>query len=133
MIPNNRKYRHRRAMSGSGQKISAMVWEFAGEFIRLGETLEDKQNLLNAACSAWNIACNPPRARENLLKQYLKSYQSHNPNATDEQLSDIRSDMEKLVQNKLSLFPAIQKPIVGAQISRVAGEDRIDVVSARFE
>lgn len=120
-------------MSGSGQKISAMVWEFAGEFIRLGETLEDKQNLLNAACSAWNIACNPPRARENLLKQYLKSYQSHNPNATDEQLSDIRSDMEKLVQNKLSLFPATQKPIVGAHISRVAGKDRIDVVSARFE
>jgi len=110
-----------------------MAWEFAGEFIQLGETLEDKQNRLNAACSAWNIACNPPKAHKSLLNQYVKGYQSYNPDATDEQLSDIRSDMEKLIQNKLSLFPAVRKPIVGAQISRVAGQDRIDVVSARFE
>lgn len=132
MISKNRKHR-RGTLSGSTQKISAMVWEFAGEFIQLGQTLEDKQNRLNAACSAWNLACNPPKARKSFLNQYVKSYQSYHPDATDEQLSDIRSDMEKLIQNKLSLFPAVRKPILGAQMSRLAGQDRIDVVSARFE
>jgi monoamine oxidase len=113
--------------------MSEMVCDFAGEFIQWGETLEDKQNRLNAACSAWNIACNPPKARARLLAEYIKGYRSYNPDSTNEELSDIRSDMEKLVQKKLSLFPAIQKPIVGARISRVAGQDRIDVVSARIE
>ena len=133
MTPKSRKHRRKQARSGSTQKMSEMVCDFAGEFIQWGETLEDKQNRLNAACSAWNIACNPLRARKSLLNQYLKSYQSHNPDATDEELSDIRSDMEKLIQNKLFLFPAIEKPIVGARISRVAGQDRIDVASARIK
>jgi len=79
------------------------------------------------------MACNPPEARHRALNEYVKSYKSYNPDATNEQLSDIRRDMEKLMRNKLPLFPAIYKQIVGAQMSRVAGKDRIDVVSARFE
>ena len=31
------------------------MWKFAGEFIKSGKTLEEKQNRLNAACTAWNI------------------------------------------------------------------------------
>ena len=133
MTPKNEERGRKMVTSGPTRKVSEMIWEFAGEFIGLGETLEDKQNRLNAACRTWNMACNPLKTRESLLNQYVKSYQSYNPDATDEELSDIRSDMMKLIQNKLFLFPAVQKPIVGAQISRVAGQDRIDVVSARFE
>lgn len=119
--------------STSEPKISEMVCKFAGEFIRGGETPDDKQNRLTAACSAWNIACNPPEARKRLLNQYVESYRSYNPEASDEQISDVHNVMEKLIQNKLSLFPAVHKQIVGAQITQVAGKDRIDVVSARFE
>jgi len=41
------------------RKISEMIQEFAGDFIRLGKTPEDKQNYLNGACVAWNIASAP--------------------------------------------------------------------------
>ena len=60
VIRNNRKQGYRTGISASKQKVSEMIWEFAGEFIKSGRTLEEKQNRLNAACSAWNIACNPP-------------------------------------------------------------------------
>jgi len=38
--------------------------EFAGDFIGFSNTLEDRQNRLNAACSAWNMACNTPELRK---------------------------------------------------------------------
>ncbi len=110
-----------------------MIWEFAGEFIRLAETLEEKQNRLNAACSAWNIACSPVGVRSKSLHQYVESYKSYNPNAGDEDVSGVRSTMEKLIQNKLCLFPAVNKQIVGARITQTAGKDRINVASERFE
>jgi len=109
-----------------------MVWEFAGTFIGSGQTLEDRQDRLTAACSAWNMACTPPEAHERLLRQYVESCRSYSPDATDEKLSDVRRVMEKLMRNKLALFPTVRKQIVGAQLSRAAGKDRIDVVSATF-
>ena len=39
------------------EKISEMVANFAKEYIVLGEDIEHKQQLLNGAVSAWNIAC----------------------------------------------------------------------------
>ena len=110
-----------------------MVWEFAGEFIRLGDTVEQKQIRVNAACSAWNMACNPPEVRNRSLDQYIKSYRSYNPEVTDEEISAILSDMERLIQNKLRFFPDVHKQIVGAQVTQVEGEDRIDVASASLE
>lgn len=54
-----RKRDARRKKEQRKRKISELIWEFAGDFIRRGETLEQRQSLLNAACSAWNMACNP--------------------------------------------------------------------------
>jgi len=81
---NNRKQGHRTGISASKQKVSEMIWEFAGEFIRSGRTLEEKQNRLTAACSAWNIACNPPDVWDRTLDQYVESYKSYNPEVCDE-------------------------------------------------
>jgi hypothetical protein len=67
------------------------------------------------------------------LSQYIQSYRSYNPDVTEEQLRDIRSDMEKLIRNKLALFPTFCKQIVGARISQAAGQDRIEVASVRVE
>ena len=39
-------------------KMSEIMWEFAGDYIRLGEDLEHKQNLLNSPLvfsKVWNI------------------------------------------------------------------------------
>ena len=133
MKRSNREQEHRTGISASKQKVSEMIWEFGGEFVKSGGTLEEKQNRLTAACSAWNIACNPPDVWDRTLDEYVESYKSYNPDASDEKISGIRSTMAKLTENKLCFFPAIHKEIVGATITQVAGEDRIDVVSARFE
>ena len=63
------------------QKISEMVLDFAGEFLRLGETPDKRRNLLSGACSAWNIACVPAEARAELLDQFMANYRLCNPGA----------------------------------------------------
>jgi len=130
---NNRKQEHKTGILTTARKVSEMIWQFAGEFIRSGKTLEEKQNRLNAACSAWNMACIPPEMRNRSLNQYIESYRSYNTDVSDEQISGVRSNMEWLIQNKLCLFPTVQKKIIDAQVTQVAGKDRINVVSARFE
>ena len=118
---------------GSPRKMSEMVWEFAGEFIRSGGTLEEKQNRINPACSAWNMACSPPEVRSISLDQYIESYRSYNPEADDDDVSNIRVGMEELMRNKLSLFPAVNNQIVGGAITRREGKDHIEISSARIE
>ena len=111
------------------RKISEMIWEFAGDFIRLAETLEQRQSHLNAACSAWNIACNPP-VRGKVVDQYMREYERLNAHADRASLADVRSDLEKLIQRKLEMFPGDLRQIVGAQLVRVGDKDRIEAVSA---
>jgi hypothetical protein len=129
---NNRKQGHRTGISASRQKTSEMIWEFAGEFIISGKTLEEKQNRLNAACNAWNISCNPSEVWSRSLDQYVESYMSYNPEASVEDVSGVRNTMTELIQNKLRIFPSVQKQIVGAKITQVDGKDRIEVASAKL-
>ena len=110
------------------RKISEMIWEFAGDFIRMAETPEQRQSQLNAACSAWNIACNPP-AQGKALDQYMREYERLNAHADRASLADVRSDLEKLIQKKLEMFPGDLRQIVGAQLVPLGGKDRIEVVS----
>jgi len=114
------------------RKISQMIWEYAGDFIRIGGTPEYRQSLLNAACSAWNIACDPPERRKASLDRYMVEYRRHNAQADEAQMAGVRSDMEKLVEKKLEMFPTDLRQIVGARIVRSGGKDRIEVASATF-
>ena len=111
------------------RKISEMIWEFAGDFICMAETVEDRQSLLNAACSAWNMACNPA-ALEKALDQYMREYQRFNANADRAELAGVRSNLERLIQKKLEMFPGDLRQIVGAQLMREGDKDRIEVMSA---
>ena len=79
------KDRRRRTTVKGKRKISEVVWEFAGDFIRMGDTLDERQSLLNAACSAWNIACNPPEVRQRNLDKYMEEYRRHNRGADKEE------------------------------------------------
>ena len=79
------------------RKISEMIQEFAGDFIRLGKTPEEKQNYLNGACVAWNIASAPPERRKKLVDHFLAEYKRHNPNTDEAALAAIRSDMEHII------------------------------------
>ena len=114
------------------RKISQMIWEYAGDFIRMGGTPEQRQSLLNAACSAWNIACDPPERRKASLDRYMVEYRRYNAHADEAQMAGVRSDMEKLVQKKLEMFPTDLRQIVGARIVQSEGKDRIEVASATF-
>jgi hypothetical protein len=132
MARTKKKGRRRPAVQGR-RKISELVWEFAGDFIRMGDTPDERQSLLNAACSAWNMACNPPEVRQRNLDSYMKEYLRHNLGADKEEVDGVRDNIEKLIAQKLKLFPNDLRQIVGAQMVKTDGKDRIEVVSARFD
>ena len=126
-----RKRDKRRSKGQRKRKISDMIWEFAGDFIRMAETPEQRQSQLNAVCSAWNIACNPP-AQGKAMDQYMHEYKRLNANADRANLAGVRSNMEKLIQKKLEMFPGDLRQIVGAELVPLGNKDRIEVVSATF-
>jgi hypothetical protein len=122
-----------REHSTAKPKISQSIWEFAGDFIRMGKTLEQRQTHLNAACSAWNIACNHPGVRKKTLDNFMLSYKEYNPNAEETALTAIRSDMEHLIEVKLQMFPGDLRQIVNARIFRSGDKDRIEAAAARLQ
>ena len=119
--------------SSARPKISQSLLEFAGEFIRMGETLEQRQSYLNAACSAWNIACNMPEVRKKSLDHYMREYQKFNPDADEEQLVGVRDNMERLIAVKLKMFPYDIRQVVDARIINVGGQDRIEAAAMTTE
>ena len=60
----------------------------------------------------------------------MREYQRFNPNADRAELAGVRSNMEKLIQKKLEMFPGDLRQIVGAQLVRVGDKDRIEAMSA---
>lgn len=126
-----RNNKHKRLSTApQKRKISEMIWEFAGDFIRLGTSPKHRQIRLNAASSAWNIACNQLQPRQKLLDRYMVAYLGINPDTDPGNAAAIRSDMEKLVDRKLKLFPTDLRQIVNAQLVPMGDKDRIEVVSA---
>jgi hypothetical protein len=125
-----KKNSDRTSQTPAKRKISEMIWEFAGDFIRRGKTQEQKEMRLIAASNTWNIACNPPEHRRKLLDDYMSGYLRFNPETSPGDAAAIRSDMEALLKRKLKLFPADLRHIVDARLVPVGDQDRIEVVSA---
>jgi hypothetical protein len=126
-----KKDKRRRVDTPHKRKMSEIIWDFAGDFIRMGDTPEEKESLLNAACSSWSIACNLPEFRKKNLDHYMREYRRLNPSADEEELAGVRSNMEKLIQKKLEMFPNDLRQIVGARILKSDDKDRIEIMSAR--
>lgn len=129
----DKKKDKRLSQAPAKRKISEVVWEFAGDFIRLGDTQGQKEARLIAASSAWNIACNQPEQRRKLLDDYMAGYLRFNPHTDPANAAAIRSDMEALVKRKMKLFPMDMRKIVNARLVPVGDQDRIEVVSARIQ
>jgi hypothetical protein len=115
------------------RKMSEMISEVAAGFVGVGDALGERQNRLNAACSAWNMACGPPEVRRRQLDQYAEGYLRFNPATSPDDLAKIRKDMETLIERKLQLFPDDRRQIVGATVVKVGTAFRIEVVSATGE
>ncbi len=113
--------------NSSEMKMSALIIKYASDYINLGDTLEEKQSYLNAACSAWNIALLKKGEREKALDIFIEHYKKINPDADD--TDDARHDMELLINNKIRLYPDVKRTIAGAEITNDKGKDRIVVAS----
>jgi hypothetical protein len=118
------------AQTSPSPKLSGMIWEFAGDFIRLGSTPEQRHVRLTAASSAWNIAASPSDQRQKILDRFMTEYQRCNPSANPSVSAAIRSDMEALIARKLKLFPTDLRQIINARLIQIDGKDRIEVASA---
>ena len=115
------------------RKMSEMISEMAGAFVGLGKTAEEKQSRLTAACSAWNMAVGSSEKRRQQLEQYVDGYQRFNPASSSSDLAKIRTDMESLIERKLTMFPDDQRQIISAKVDMVGIDYRIEVASSTLE
>jgi hypothetical protein len=125
--------RQKKPKTSAKRKISEMISEMAVGFLGVGDTIGERENRLNAACSAWNMACATPEVRERQLAQYADQYLQYNPGTSPSDLADIIKDMELLIERKLELFPDDHRQIVNARVLKVGSEYRIEVASATLQ
>ena len=110
--------------------MSEMISEMAAGFLGVGDTIGERQNRLNAACSAWNMACGSPEVRRRQLEHFKQEYLRYNPATSPNDLANILKDTETLIQRKLEMVPADQRQIVSARVVMAGGKYRIEVTSA---
>ena len=115
------------------KKMSEIVLEYASDYISMGETLEERQCLLNSACSAWNFSLLSTEERGNAVQEYLKEYKKYNPNADAIQCNAVIENILKLIDVKLKKFHNIKKSIINAHIEDINGRDHVTVASMRNE
>jgi hypothetical protein len=109
-------------------KMSELIGQYASDFINMGEDTKERQNYLNGACTAWNIAVLPEHSREEALRRVIEEYKRANPGVDD--ADDFEQDLRTLIRKKLEMFPGIKKVIVNAGIEPISEKKyRILVVS----
>jgi hypothetical protein len=114
------------------RKISEMISEMAASFISGGNTLEEKENRLTAACSAWNMANGSPENRRHQLEKYIEEYRRFNPATSPSDVAGVLKVMESLIERKLAMFPDDKRQIVSSKIVMVGKDYRIEVASANL-
>ena len=125
--------RRKKANKPTKRKMSEMISEMAAGFLGVGDTIGERQNRLNAACSAWNMACGSPEVRQRQLEQYKEGYLRFNPATSPGDLANILKDMELLIERKLKMFPDDKRQIVSASVVKVGNVYRIEVASATLQ
>jgi hypothetical protein len=109
-------------------KMSELISEYASDYINMGEDTEERQNYLNGACTAWNIAILDENHREGALRGAIDAYKRMNPGSDDVQ--DFKDDLRLLIQKKLEMFPDIKKVIIDAMIEPISETKyRINIAS----
>jgi hypothetical protein len=116
----------------NNRKMSEMISEMAASFISGGKTLEEKENRLTAACSAWNMANASPEVRRHQLEQYIEGYRRFNPATSAGDVANVLKTMESLIERKLAMFPDDKRQIVRSKVVVVGKNYRIEVASANL-
>ena len=104
------------------RKMSEMISEMAAGFLGVGDNIGERQNRLNAACNAWNMACGSPEVRQRQLDQYREGYLRFNPATSPGDLANIIKDIELLIERKLKMFPDDLRQIVNARVVMIGTE-----------
>ena len=125
--------RRKKSNKPTKRKMSEMISAMAAGFLGVGDTIGERQNRLNAACSAWNMACGSPEVRQRQLEQYKEGYLRFNPATSPGDLANILKDMELLIERKLKMFPDDKRRIVSARVVKVGNVYRIEVASATLQ
>jgi len=98
-------------------KVSEMLINFAGDYIEMGENIEEKQQYLNGAATAWNIACLERRERKKAIERYLNTLKKYNPNYSKKDERNMKENLRLLIKKKEKLYPDEQVRIVDARIT----------------
>jgi len=125
--------RRKKSNKPTKRKMSEMISAMAAGFLGVGDTIGERQNRLNAACTAWNMACGSPEVRQRQLEQYKEGYLRFNPGTSPSDLANILKDMELLIERKLTMFPDDKRQIVSARVVKVGNVYRIEVASATLQ
>ena len=115
--------------SSPEMKPAEMILKVASKYILMGNTLEEKQNILNLACTAWNYSLLPNEEREESLHRYIEEVKLANPQIEKDECADIRNIIELLIQDKIRLFPYVHNKMRNAKIVKKGGEEVVTVLS----
>ena len=113
-------------------KISEMLLKVAGSFIHMGENIEQKQEQLNCAASAWNIACLKQENRDSAIKKYMDEYKRLNPTFSENDFKDAEENLHLLIKQKNKLYPDFHKQIISAEIREIDGKTHVTVASMKM-
>ena len=110
-----------------------MVLDFAGDYIAMGEDVEEKQQYLNSAVSAWNIAFLDEKAQKRSIKKYIAEYRKLNPTQSKRDFRDVEEDIILLIKQKEKLYPEERVQIVDAHIQDINGKNHVTVASLNIK
>ena len=113
-------------------KVSKMLLDVGSEYIAMGEDIEDKQQHLNGAVSAWNIACLRGNSREAAIKKYRKQYRRMNPSHTKRDIKEALENIQLLIDRKDKFSPDVFIQITQAHIETINNKDHVTVASVKI-
>jgi len=95
----------------------------------MGEDIENRQEYLNGAVSAWNIACLDENDKNRAIKRYMVEYRKLNPAHSKQDFRDAEENIRLLIKQKEKLYPEVTVQIVNANIQEIDGKDHVTVMS----
>lgn len=110
-----------------------MLLNVAGDYLAMGDDIEAKQQYLNSAVSAWNIACLSENNRQRAIKTYIIEYRKLNPTHTNQDSKEEEENIKLLIKEKDRLYPDKNIQIADAEIKEINGKDHVTVMSMRMK
>jgi hypothetical protein len=120
----------RRPPDLENRTFSAIITEFVEGYMDRDEPrLEVRQNYINVACIAWNIAELQRHEHEKAIRAYLDLYRVNNPGSLESTLTALENDIRALIDWKLKKFASLRGTVVEARLSEINGKSSLAVVS----